>query len=129
MNMNTARVNYAMIREILNRLLKEAVVVNGDSRITRPSVNDHLDYTLPSGSIRVNRDRIEWYCTLIDHLICQERLEAVRLELRDILDSWDVKGFHDRNALNNRIIHYSRELQGCIERQGALERGWHCDDF
>jgi hypothetical protein len=75
--MNTARVNYAMIREILNRLLKE----------------------------------------------------AVRLELRDILDSWDVKGFHDQNALNNRIIHYSRELQGCIERQGALERGWHCDDF
>ena len=37
MNMNMARVNYAMIREILNRLLKEAVVVNGDSRITRPS--------------------------------------------------------------------------------------------
>lgn len=84
-----------MIREILNRLLKEAVVVNGDPRITRPSVNDHLDYTLPSGSIRVNRDWIEWYCTLIDYLICQERLEAVRLELRDILDSWDVKGFHD----------------------------------
>ena len=127
--MNTARVNYAMIREILNRLLKEAVVVNGDPRITRPSANDHLDYTLPSGSIRVNRDRIEWYCTLIDYLICQERLEAVRSELRDILDSWDVEGFHDRNALNNRIIHYSRELQGCIERQGALERGWHCDDF
>lgn len=67
-----------------------------------------------------------------------EDLEPVRpdkvymlgtIELRDILDSWDVKGFHDRNALNNRIIHYSRELQGCIERQGALERGWHCDDF
>lgn len=125
MNVNTSRVNHAMIREILNRLLGEAVVVDGDPRIIHPSAN--MDYTLPSGSIRISRDWVEWYCTLIDYLICQERLEAVRTELDDILDSWDAKGFHDRNALQNRITCYSRELQGLIEKQGALERGWRCD--
>ena len=70
---------------------------------------------------------MEWYCTLIDYLICQERLEAVRSELRDILDSWDVEGFHDRNVLEHRVIYYRRELQDTIEKQGALERGWRCD--
>lgn len=124
MNIDTARVNPTMIREILNRLLKEAVVVSGDPRITRPSVNDHTDYTLPSGSIRINRDRVEWYCTLIDYLISQERLEAARLELDNILDEWIVKDSHARNVLENRIIYYSRELQGLIEKQGILERGW-----
>lgn len=118
MNIDTARVNPTMIREILNRLLKEAVVVSGDPRITRPSVNDHTDYTLPSGSIRINRDRVEWYCTLVDYLIRQERLGAVRTELNYILDSGLVKDSDARYilknrrsiiAVNSRILSKSRE--------------------
>ena len=127
MNVNTSRVNPTMIREILNRLLKEAVVVSGDPRITRPSVNDHTDYTLPSGSIRINRDRVEWYCTLVDYLIRQERLGAVRTELNYILDSGLVKDSDARDILKNRRLYYSCELQDSIEKQGALERGWRCD--
>ena len=125
MNIDTARVNPTMIREILNRLLREAVIVNGDLQITRPSANDHMDHTLlsGSGSIRINRDRVEWYCTLIDYLIRQERLEAARSELDNILDEWIVKDYHDRNILENRIIYYSRELQDLIEKQGMIERG------
>lgn len=122
MSINTSKVDYAMIREILNRLLKEAVVVNGDLQITRLSANDRADYTLPSGSIRINRDRVEWYCILIDYLIRQERLEAARSELDNILDEWIVKDLHARNILKNRIIYYSRELQDLIEKQGILER-------
>lgn len=128
MNIDTARVNPTMIREILNRLLREAVIVNGDLQITRPPANDHVDQTLPSGYIRINRDRVEWYCTLIDYLICQERLEAVRLELNDILDSRIVKDFHARNVLKDRIIYCGREIQSSIEKQGTLERGWRCDN-
>ena len=123
MNIDTSRVDCAMIREILNRLLKEAITVDGDPRITHPSANDYVDYTLPSGSIRINRDQVERYCVLIDYLIRQERLKAVEAELNDILDSWDVKNFRDRNALEDRLICYSRELQGLFEEQGALERG------
>ena len=128
MNIDTSRVDCAMIREILNRLLKEAIIVDGDPRITHPSANDHVDYTLPSGSIRINRDQVERYCVLIDYLIRQERLEAVRSELNDILDGWEFRYFHDRNALEDRLICYSRELQGLFEEQGALERGWRRDD-
>lgn len=123
MNIDTARVNPTMIREILNRLLREAVIVNGDLQITRPFANDHVDQTLPSGYIRINRDRVEWYCTLIYYLICQERLEVVRSELDNILDEWIVKDSHARNVLENRVIYYSRELQGLIEKQGMIERG------
>lgn len=125
MNVNTSRVNHAMIREILNRLLRKAVIVDGDPRITHPSAN--MDYTLPSGSIRISRDRVEWYCTLIDHLIRQERLEAVISEINDILDNLIAEDFHARNVLKHRVIYYRRELQDTIEKQGALERGWRCD--
>jgi len=118
MNIDTSRVDCAMIREILNRLLKEAITVDGDPRITHPSANDHVDYT----TIRINRNRVERYCILIDYLIRQERLKAVEAELNDILDSWNVKNFRDRNALEDRLICYSRELQGLFEEQGALER-------
>lgn len=128
MNIDTARVNPTMIREILNRLLKEAVVVSGDPRITRPSVNDHTDYTLPSGSIRINRDRVEWYCTLVDYLIRQERLGAVRTELNYILASGLVKDSDARDILKNRRLYYSCKFQDSIEKQGALERG-RCDEF
>lgn len=123
MNIDTARANPTMIREILNRLLREAVIVNGDLQITRPSANDRADYTLPSGSISINRDWVERYCTLIDYLIRQERLEAARSELDNILDEWTVKDSHTRNVLENRVIYYSRELQDLIEKQGILERG------
>ena len=128
MNVNTSRVDYAMIREILNRLLKEVVTIDEDPRITHPSANDHMDYTLPSESIRINRDRVEWYCALIDHLIRQERLMAVRSELNDILDNWIVKDFRDRDALLDKLICCGRELQDLFEKQGALERGRRRDD-
>lgn len=128
MNIDTSRVDCAMIREILNRLLKEVITVDEDPRITHPSANDHVDYTLPSGSIRINRNRVERYCILIDHLIRQERLKAVEAELNDILDGWYVRDFHDRNALEDRLIRYSRELQGLFEEQGVLERGRRRDD-
>nr|DAW63407.1 MAG TPA: hypothetical protein [Caudoviricetes sp.] len=128
MNIDTARVNHAMIQEIFNRLLKEVIIIDEDPRTACASKNGHVDYTLPSGSIRINRDRVEWYCALIDSLIRQERLMAVRSELNDILDSWDVENFHDRNALKDRLICYSRELQGLFEEQGALERGRRYDD-
>lgn len=123
MNIDTSGVDYTMIREILNRLLKEAIIVDGDSQITHPSANDHVDYTLPSGSIRINRDRVEWYCALIDSLIRQERVIAVRSELDDILDDWIVKDFRDRDALVDRLICCSRELQDLFKKQGELERG------
>ena len=129
MSINTSRVDCAMIREILNRLLKEVITIDEDPRITHPSANDHTDYTLPSGSIRINRDRVEWYCTLIDHLIHQERLEAVGSEINDLLDNLITKDSYTRNVLEHRAIYYRRELQDTIEKQGALERGWRCGDF
>jgi len=128
MNIDTSGVNYTMIREIFNRLLKEVIIIDEDPRITHPSANDHMDYTLPSGSIRINRDQVEWYCALIDSLIRQERLMAVRSELNDILDDWIVKDFRDRDALVDRLICCSRELQDLFEKQGALERGRRRDD-
>ena len=128
MNIDTSGVNYTMIREIFNRLLTEVIIIDEDPRITHPSANDHMDYTLPSGSIRINRDQVEWYCALIDSLIRQERLMAVRSELNDILDDWIVKDFRDRDALVDRLICCSRELQDLFEKQGALERGRRRDD-
>lgn len=128
MNIDTARVNHAMIQEIFNRLLKEVIIIDEDPQTACASKNGHMDYTPPSGSIRINRDRVEWYCALIDSLIRQERLMAVRSELNDILDNWIVKDFRDRDALLDKLICRSRELQDLFEKQEALERGRRRDD-
>lgn len=71
-------------------------------------------------SIRIKKERIDWYCELLSSIIEEERLNAVAEELSIILDTTDDK--HLRKALKDSVIRTTAARQALYKKQCALKR-------